>query len=264
MYEPGSPSSPLATMNFCSPSAARVNCTFLPAGKPAPPRPRTFATPCTTCSSSSLEGVRCSRAYLRPDQSPGRVSTGSSSTLCHLGSAAACVAFRDHAVDRAGPRVDRVAVADRRGGWQKPRQTVSAREVDHVLAALAERQVELRSGARPRRASPVAAKHAVPVQTRMWRLPRGVQQVVVEARHPVNGRLRHARTAPARAAAAIVVGDLAVVLDSRFPSTSSAVGASTACGGAGPARQGCVTPLAPVSVERWIGTSSSSQNSNGS
>ena len=50
MYEPGSPSSAFTTITL-SGSAARAALHFVPAGKPAPPRPRTLAS--LTCSSSS-------------------------------------------------------------------------------------------------------------------------------------------------------------------------------------------------------------------
>lgn len=52
MKEPGSPSSPLATMNLGEPGARAASCNFFPVGNAAPPRPRSpdASTASTTCS----------------------------------------------------------------------------------------------------------------------------------------------------------------------------------------------------------------------
>src|SRR6201746_1047871 len=45
MYEPGSPSSPFATITFSSPGAARVNSPLTPPGNAGPPAARTRGAP---------------------------------------------------------------------------------------------------------------------------------------------------------------------------------------------------------------------------
>ena len=210
MYEPGSPSSPLATMNLCSPTASRVNCHLVPAGNPAPPRPR---TPASLTSSSSSSGVSSFSACPSPDQSPSRISTGSSKMLCHSGSGAAWAPlFRTRSIASAPASI---TSPSRTAGeeWQKPRQIVSASENSP-------------SSERSPRLMPVACGELGDVLIAGCReagrsgadthvtLAAGLDQVVVERRDAVHRRLGQAglRGGPA----AVLVGDLAVVVDGRL------------------------------------------------
>ena len=139
-------------------------------------------------------GVCSASARASPDQSPGRGQH-------RLGQHAD--ATRAPAPARVAPASTRsttpapasIESPSRTAGeeWQKPRQTVSASETRAVVAALAERQPERRRAARSTCASPVAAKQAVPVQTRTWRAPARREQVVVEGRDAVDRRLRQPR-----------------------------------------------------------------------
>ena len=101
---------------------------LLPAGKPAPPRPRTSAA-LTSASSSSELSSRDARAA-DPTSPPARVSTGSSSTLDQTGSRAACSAPASTRSTTPGPAS--ITSPSRIAGeeWQKPRQTVSASETE--------------------------------------------------------------------------------------------------------------------------------------
>ena len=158
-------------MNFSLARGARArSSTSSPAGKPAPPRPRTSAA-LTSSSSASGETPRRARAR-RPDQSPGRVRTGSASRLATPARAPATRAPASTRSTAPGPAS--ITSPSRTAGeeWQKPRQTVSASETEpSARRSPSSRPSPSRSASTC--ASPVAAKQAVPVQTRTWRSPRG-------------------------------------------------------------------------------------------
>ena len=101
----------------------------------------------------------------------GREQDGLVEALRGSGSAAARPAGEDP-LDHARPGVDDSPSRTAGEVWQKPRQTVSASETAPSPArspsAKPEAVAELATWA-----SAVAAKHAVPVQTRTWRAPRG-------------------------------------------------------------------------------------------
>ena len=69
MYEPGSPSSPLTTITLSGSLAFAANSHLVPAGNPAPPRPRTSAA---LTSASSCSGVMLASAWRRPVEAAGR------------------------------------------------------------------------------------------------------------------------------------------------------------------------------------------------
>ena len=100
-------------MNFSAPSALAAKAHLAPAGKPAPPRPRTSA-PSTSarrpCGPSSVSARRS------PLQSPARMSTGSGRRLDPLRLLRGPALPGDRPLDHARPGVDRVADPDRRGG----------------------------------------------------------------------------------------------------------------------------------------------------
>ncbi len=145
---------------------ARANCHLVPAGKPAPPRPRTSAA---LTASSSASGVSASAARSPSHPSaPTRVSTGSASRLTGGGSEAAWE--RPASTRWTAPRPASITSPSRIAGalWQKPRQTVSASETAPSGAfSPSSRPKPSRSASTW--ASAVAAKHAVPVHTRTWR-----------------------------------------------------------------------------------------------
>ncbi len=185
-------------MNF-SPGFLRVKSHLSPAGKPAPPRPRRFAAFTSATRSSGVEAS----AARSPLQSPGRISTGSSRTLDHSGSAAGSGAPASTRSSAPGPAS--TTSPSRKDGleWQKPRQTVSFSTTAPSAGAhrdtepgleLADLLVEAR---RPARGSGADAHDP---------LGRRLDEVVVEGRDPVDGRLGkpgHRRRVPA-----VVVGDL--------------------------------------------------------
>ena len=162
-----------------------------PAGKPAPPRPRTSAS---STSSSSSSGVSSSSARRRPDQSPGSVSTGSSSTDRHSRLRRLRALAGEDALDDAGAGVDHVAVADRRRGMAEAQADGLGERDRTVVAALAELEPEpladpvdvLVAGGREARGPGAHADVA-----RAARL----EQVVVEGRDAVDGASRAGRSA---------------------------------------------------------------------
>ena len=206
MYEPGSPSSPLATMNFSSPSAARVKPHFRPAGNPAPPRPRRSA------SFDLLEQLLGGQLLERSPQT-GPVPRNSQHRLVEhrppLGfRGLRALAGKDPFDDvRAG--VDHVAVADRRRGMAKAQADGLGERYRAVVAALAELEPEplpdpvdvLIAGGREARSPGAHADVA-----RAARL----EQVVVEGRDAVDGALGQAGALGGLAA--VGVGDLSVAL----------------------------------------------------
>ena len=194
-------------MNFSGFAACLVNRHFVPAGNPAPPRPRTLAA--STCWRSSSEPSSFS-ARRSPDQSPGSVSTGSDSRLRQAGSGAGGGAVRDHPRDHVGAGVDRLAVAHGGGGVAE----AEADGLDELVEPSGERSPSLSpsvSSIWSMCSLPVAAKQAVPVQTRTWRLAASDEQVVVERGDAIHRGLRH--PGELRGAPAVVIGHLAVVLD---------------------------------------------------
>ena len=122
------------------------------------------------------------------------------------GLAARAASRRRARARRARAGVDHVAVAHRRARVAEAEADGLGERDRAVLGALAERRARARRARSSTCASPVAAKHAVPVQTRTWRAPRGGEQVVVERRDAVDRRLGQARALGGDAA--VVVGDL--------------------------------------------------------
>ena len=182
----------------------RANSHFTPAGKPAPPRPRTSAAFTSSSSSSgvvSASALRVARTSRRGGSAPAR-RAGSR----RRGSGAGCVAPASTRSIAPGPAS--ITSPSRTAG-----RGVAVAEAD----GLGQRQRAVRRRARRARgrgrrsssstwASPVAAKHAVPVHTRTWRAPARHEQVVVEGRDAVDGRL--GQPGALRGDAPVVVGDL--------------------------------------------------------
>ena len=122
------------------PAAPRANSHFVPAGKPAPPRPRTSAA---LTASSSSSGVSCVE---RAAQARTSRRAREHRLVEHAG---------QHRLGRGGASRRRARARRRRArrrstspsrtageAWQKPRQTVSASETEPSSRALAELQAE--------------------------------------------------------------------------------------------------------------------------
>ena len=121
--------------------------------------------------------------------------------------------LREHALDDALAGVDQIAVAHGRRGVAEAQADGLAERDRSVLAALAELEPERRTqrvhvlGAGRGEAGGARADAHVATPARD-------QQIVVEARDAVDGSLRQARER--RGGAAVIVGDLAVILERRL------------------------------------------------
>ena len=126
-------------MNFCSPGDARANAHLSPAGKPAPPRPRTVAA---LTSSSRLSGV-CARARARGPTSPRAASGPARQHARPLGLARRRrVAPASTRSTAPSPASITLAVANRGRGVAEAEADGLGERHRAVLAALAERQAE--------------------------------------------------------------------------------------------------------------------------
>ena len=207
MYEPGSPSSPLATMNFSSPSAARVNAHFRPAGKAR------AAPPAHVGLLDLVEELLGGELRERPLEAGPVPGQGQHRLVEHrppLGLGGLRALAREDPLDDPGPGVDHVAVADRGGGMAEAQADGLGERHRSVVAALAELEPE-----------PVADPVDVLVagggeaggpgaDADVARAAR-LEQVVVEGRDAVDRGLGEAGAL--RGLAAIGVGDLAVALE---------------------------------------------------
>ena len=193
-------------MNFSAPSEARANSHFVPAGKPAPPRPRTSAA---LTSASSSSGVSSASARRRPDQSPvlGQDRLGEQAAGRRLGGRARRAG--EHPLDDAGPGVDGLAVAHGGRGVAEAQADGLHQRDGAVLAALPQPHaeaggdlVDVRAAGRGEARGPGAHPHMAPAAAH--------DQVVVERRDPVDRGLREPRLGRDRAD--VVVGELAARL----------------------------------------------------
>ena len=142
---------------------------------------------------AAAPGVSSASARRRPDQSPGRVSTGSSRTLRHSGSRGRLGRARQHALERARARVDRRRRRGRTGSSgrsrgrrsrrARPRRRRSARPSRTPRPASSSRDVLVEVG---RPAGRAGADADVPLAARL-------AQVVVVGGDAVDGGLRQAR-----------------------------------------------------------------------
>ena len=222
MYEPGSPSSPLATMNFSSPSAARVNSHFRPAGNPAPPRPRRSA------AFDLLEQLLGGQLLERSAQT-GPVARHSQHRLVehadrHSGSAAWRALAGEDALDDVRAGVDHVAVADRRRGVAEAQADGLGERDRAVVAALAELEPEPLAGSGRR------ARRRWPRSTRSrCRRGRGARRAAGAGRRRRSRRRRRSLSGrPERSAASRRSSSVISPLRSIASfSTSSAVGADS-------------------------------------
>ena len=193
------------------PATPRANSHFVPAGKPAPPRPRTSAA---LTASSSASGGTASSARRSPDQSPGRVSTGSSSTLASTRLGRGRRGAGEQPLDRAGAGVDHVAVAHGRA-------RVAVAEADGLGRARPTGPRARSPSARPsasrdrRRRARRRSPRSTPCRcTRARGAPARREQVVVERRDAVDRRLGQARAL--RGDPPVVVGDLSASIHRLF------------------------------------------------
>ena len=217
MYEPGSPSSALTTITLSGSAARAANSHFMPAGKPAPPRPRTFAS---LTWSSSCSGASDSSAW----RSPSNVPRSQQHRLVEHALALGLVAWRSAPASARSTTPSPASTTSPSrtapARWQKPRQTVWPSETDPSS--------ERSPRATPSPCSTAAtwapksdAQQAVPVQTADVPLAARLDEVVVEGRDAVDRRLRQPRQRGR--VAAVLVGDLAALVhrlleDDRAPS----------------------------------------------
>ena len=229
-------------MNFSSPAAARANPHFAPGGEAGAAAAADLGRLHLLQQLPRESASRSTRR--RPDQSPGRVSTGSSSSS----STSPAPRRRAHApastrATTPGPAstTSPSRTARRRCGRSRGRRSRRARPSRR--RALAELQperraqlVDVRVAGRGEAGGPGADAHVA----RAARL----QQVVVEGRDAVDGGLGQAGALGGLAA--VLVGDLAA-LRRPPPSARRARSGRRARGGGGPARRGCATsPQPPI------------------
>ena len=195
-----------ATMKRRSAGAARVKRHFCAAGNQAPPRPHRSAS--ATCS-RNCSGVQATRGRAAaPTSRPPRSAPARAGGCARRAPPASRVAPASTRSTTPGPAS--ITSPSRTAGalWQKPRQTVSASETEPSAArspsarpSPASKLVLVRAAGRGEARGPRADAHVA--------APARGEQVVVERRDAVDGRLGQARRLGGRAD--VVVRELAAL-----------------------------------------------------